>query len=230
MQTAAADLDPIYSIGESAKLTGVGASTIYSWTRPWPSYRGKGALITPDGASGGKRPLLLSFCNVLEVSVLAGLRRKHQIEMTKVRRTLDYLQGVLHFDRPLLHATLHTDGRDVIVETLGTFAVASADGQQVMPWVLAQLQRVEIDDERGVRYFPATRWGRSPAQDPPREIVVNTAINFGRPSIVGTRISTVLVADLLRAGERPSAIATEFGISTRQIQEAARLEGVKPAA
>ena len=80
------------------------------------------------------------------------------------------------------------------------------------------LQRIEWDEESGlpVRLYPNVA-GRDPSK---RSIVIDPRIAFGRPTIVGTGLSTWAVADRVEAGEPPGEVAADYGLTEEELYDA----------
>ena len=75
---------PAYTITEAAHYMNMPRAT----TRYWASGQGMyPSLIT----AAGRHPTLLSFLNLVELHVLAAIRREHTLPMPKVRAAIDWL-------------------------------------------------------------------------------------------------------------------------------------------
>ena len=171
----------------------------------------------------------VSFRNVVELHVLAALRRKHKIDMPVVRRAIIYLSKRLGIPRPLADQQMLTDGKDLFVEQLGKVVNISRDGQLEMR-SLMEVYLLRIERDRAglpVRLFPFTRLR---IEDSPRLIVLNPHVQFGRPCIEGTGIPTSVIAERYRAGESFEALAEDYGQPSPSIQEAIRFEFITAAA
>ena len=66
-----------------------------------------------------KSPVALSFINLIEAHVLAAIRRKHRIDMPRVRRTIGFLKKAFGSKHPLADHKFETNGVDLFVETFG---------------------------------------------------------------------------------------------------------------
>jgi uncharacterized protein (DUF433 family) len=171
---------------------------------------------------------LFSFVNLLELHVLGALRQEHSVEMKKIRRAIEWLQGHLKTPHPLIDEEMQTDGTDVFIEKYGSLINASANGQLAMKALLqAHLKRIERDKHGiAIRLFPFTRPVKdaSAAEKVPRLISIDPAIAFGRPAIAGSRVPTAEIFERFRAGEAIEAIADDFRRTTEEIAEAIRCE------
>ena len=55
-------------------------------------------------------------------------------------------------------------------------------------------------------------------------IVISPTVGFGKPVIAGTGISTAVVVSRFNARESIGDLATEYGVTPKQIEEAIRWE------
>ena len=76
---------PAYSISEVAHYLTVPDATIRYWATGQDNYE-------PLIEIPANRPALLSFINLVELHVLAAIRRKHTVPMPKVRAAIEYLK------------------------------------------------------------------------------------------------------------------------------------------
>jgi uncharacterized protein (DUF433 family) len=220
---------PVYSIGEAAHYLSIPVNTVRSWVagRSFPARGGRKrspALVAPaDPASHS-----LSFINLLELHVLAAIRRHHEIEMPKVRKALSHLETRLRSQHPLVDRDMLTDGTDLFAEQLGSLVNLSRDGQLGIREVLnAHLRRIERDAHGlAIRLYPFTRPGGLTA---PKFVVIDPRMAFGRPVISGSRIPTTDVFERFKAGDSLEELVSEYGRKTEEIQEAIRYEAERAA-
>ena len=180
---------PLYSIPECARYLGLPVSTVRGWiAAPNPDREDDGRrLVKPAGSD----PTALSFTNLVELHVLALLRRKNKVPLLEVRTRIDGLKRSGKSETPLASREL---------------LALSGD------------QRVELDhDGLPRRYFPFTR---GYGEDDPKLIVINPRVRFGRPVIDGSGVSTSAVARFSRGGETVEELADEYRLRPEQIQEA----------
>src|SRR5437773_4779160 len=157
-----------------------------------------------------KSPVALSFINLIEAHVLAAIRRKHRIDMPRVRRTIGFLKKAFGSKHPLADHKFETDGVDLFVEHLGEFISASEGGQIAVKDLLkAHLRRIERDDKGfPLRLYPFTRIDEA---EQPKNIVIDPYISFGKAVITGTGVSTELVAERFKAGDSADELAQAYG-------------------
>lgn len=74
---------PAYGIAEAAGYLRLPKSTLRAWTMGQRDFR---PVIEIADRAGRK----LSFLNLVEAFLLAGIRREHTVPLPKVRKALDY--------------------------------------------------------------------------------------------------------------------------------------------
>lgn len=100
---------PAYGLAEAAAYLRLPKSTLRAWMLGQQRFRA--VINIADRA--GKR---LSFINLVEAFVLAGIRREHSIPLPKVRNAVEYLRRSFKTRRPLAQEQFETDGVDLFVE------------------------------------------------------------------------------------------------------------------
>lgn len=207
---------PAYTVPEAAHYLGLPKSTVRYWSAGRDSYK---ALI----ATAQKRPVVLSFLNLVELHLLAAIRRKHAVSMPSVRRSIGYLKKRYSSSHPLLAKELETDGLDIFIRNYGQLINISQDGQTAMRHVMeAALKRIERDNNNiPIKLYPFTR---AQIEDAPSVIMIDPAISGGRPVIAGTGLATEIIAERYKAGESIHALAYDYGRKEAEIEEAIRCE------
>ena len=217
---------PSYSVSDAARYLRIPASTIRSWTIGY-SYPVK------DGSSFfhplinlhevKKRPLLLSFTNLVEVHVLRAIRVGHKLKLNKVREALDFIDERFKIPHPLANEDFRTNGVDLFIERYGELINASSGGKKELKEALnAHLERIEPDDTGlAIKLYPFTR---SSEVDNPRLVVIDPRIAFGRLTIAGTGIATNVLKERYKAGESMEELAFDYDCDRLSIEEAIRCE------
>jgi len=182
------------------------------------------------------RPLL-SFLNLVEVHVLLGIRRIHNVQFRRVRASLEYLEAVFPGEKnPLATEEFWTDKFDLFIRKAGGLICTSQRGQLVIEEAVKQyLYRIDRDlDRRPLRVYPFSKeifFTTEDRRDPsvleaqPKTIEIDPLVSFGRPTLAGTGIPTNVIAGRFAAGEETGPIARDYGIEEAQIKEALRYEG-----
>lgn len=205
-----------YTIREAASLAGVSPSTLGTWTREraLTTRRGKrlspAIIVTPE-------PRFLSFTNMVEAHVLAGLRKIRNIQLEKIRIAVRFVDKHFGIKHALAHEVFKTDGVDLFIEHLDVILNASLDGQSVLQGLLSDhLERVEYDHGRAIRLFPLHRQGA------PRTIVVDPRRAFGRPVLAGTSVPIVDIASRFKCGDSEQQLAADYNVTVPEIMEVIR--------
>lgn len=215
---------PAFALAEAAHYLRIPLATLRSWVRGryYPTERGrkffKPIIELPDPTL-----LSLSFVNVVEAHVLDAIRREHNIPLPDVRVALDYVRKQFGSPHPLADHKFQTDGAALFVLRFGALIAVSEAGQLAMREMLAaHLRRVEHDATgMAARLYPFTRKRQL---DEPKVIVIDPRISFGRPTIVGTGVTTAIIAERYKAGESVDELAQDYGCQRGQVEEAVRCE------
>jgi uncharacterized protein (DUF433 family) len=166
---------------------------------------------------------LLSYLNLVEAFMLSSLRRKHLIDLYKIRAAIDSLRERFNSAHPLAEHEFQTNGVDLFVEEYGQLINVGSGGQLAMREVLeAYLTRVEHDPSgRAAKLYPFIRLTGT---DQPRNVVINPYVSFGKPVIAGTGLPTRVVAERFKAGDTIPQIAANYGRKEEEIDDALRYE------
>jgi uncharacterized protein (DUF433 family) len=155
-----------------------------------------------------------SFSDLISLFVVRELRREG-VKPRTIREAEQHLRSVWQTDRPFVHDTIQTDGRDVFADgarITGQVEAASKQGQQVMLEVVKDMLR-----DVGYVDGAARTWM------PDAHVVLDPAIQFGEPVLRGTRLLTVVVAEVASARDTDIA-ADRFRISREQADAAVAFE------
>jgi len=206
---------PIYGLTEAAQYLRVPLNTLAYWVRG-------GDSVPPIIELAASSPSRLSFANLLECHVLSSMRAVYDVRLPKVRRALATLAKYVKHRHPLIDQVFRTDRRDLFIEHLGDIVNLSRGGQlEIRGMMDLYLERVERDPKGLFKLYPFVMERK---QSEPKLIQINPAVGFGKPVISGTGISTTVVASRFNARESIEDLASEYGVTSRQIEEAIRWE------
>jgi uncharacterized protein (DUF433 family) len=206
---------PRYGASEAAHYLALPKSTVRAWTLGQAGRMNR--VIRP----ATRAPLMLSFWNLVEVYVLASMRRRHGLKMRKVRGALAYVSRELGKERPLIEQAFLTDGVDLFIERYAELVNTSKPQQRILKSMLeGSLQRIARDD-RGValKLYP---WLNEP--DEPKYLELDVRRAGGRLVIARTGIPTDIVAGRFRAGESVADLAGDYNLDRSQVEAALRWE------
>lgn len=212
--------EPAYGMSEAAVYLRVPYNTLRYWLT---GFKKMPAIVLPVETG----PVRLSFFNLLESHMLAGMRKLYDLQLPKVRRALREIGERDRKPHPLVTEAFFTDHKDLFIERLGEMVNVSRYGQMGLNFYHMHLERVEVDPNGMFRFFPFVS---QPGPLEPRFIEINPMIGFGKPVIAGTGISTAIIASRFNARESIADLAAEYGCPSQQIEEAIRWERALPIA
>src|SRR5574341_1139838 len=154
---------PCYSVSEAAFYLRLPVSTLRAWV-------GRRHGFEPLIVIAQDKPPSLSFVNLVEAYVLAAIRRKYIISMTKVRRAIEYISEKFHSEHPLADKVFETDGLNLFVREYGTLINITREEQIELEEIVKQyLKRIERDPKGlPIKLYPFSGTGRP---DEPRLII-----------------------------------------------------------
>jgi uncharacterized protein (DUF433 family) len=210
---------PAYAIAEAAAYLRLPKSTLRAWVLGQEQFRP--VINIADRA--GKR---LSFINLVEAFVLAGIRRKHSIPLPKVRKAVEYLRRTFKTPRPLAAVQFETDGVDLFVRRFGALIGATQEGQIQMGEVIRDRLRLVRRDTHGlpekIVLFPAPVLPSARARG--GDVVIDPRYSFGRPVLDGYGVRTAILAERFYAGETVEVLVKDYGVPSEAVQNALRCE------
>ncbi|HLZ52350.1 MAG TPA: DUF433 domain-containing protein [Candidatus Acidoferrum sp.] len=211
--------EPAYGLSEAAVYLKVPCTTL----RYWLTGFGKQFPIIQPLESA---PTRLSFLNLLECHVLAGMRKVYDLKLPRVRSALRKVSEQFPQSHPLISEVFLTDRKDLFIERMGQIVNVSRHQDQLsLDFYRMHLERVEVDPKGLFRFFPFVV---EPRSTEPKIIEINPLVGFGKPVIAGSAISTAIIASRFNARESITSLAEEYGCTTQQIEEAIRWEGALP--
>ena len=212
---------PAYGITEAAGYLRLPKSTLRAWVLGQQRFR----AVINIADRVGKR---LSFINLVEAFVLAGIRREHSIPLPKVRNAVAYLGRTFKTRRPLAEEQFETDGVDLFVEKFGALIGATQEGQiQMREIIRDRLKRVRRDPQglpEKIVLFRAPVLAGTRASDTAGDVVIDPRFSFGRPVLDGYGLRTAILAERFYSGESVEALAKDYGVPSEVVQNALRSE------
>jgi len=206
---------PAYTISEAAGYLRLPKSTLRAWLLGQQHFRS--VIEIAD-----RRDKRLSFIDLVEAFVLAGIRREHSIPLPKVRKAVEYLRRTFHTRRPLAEENFETDGVDLFVEKFGALIGATQEGQLQMREIIRDRLKRVLRDPQGVPEkivpFPVREAAAK------GDVVIDPRLSFGRPVLDGYGLRTAIVAERFQAGEKIEELARDYGVPSEAIENAIRCE------
>jgi uncharacterized protein (DUF433 family) len=199
---------PIYTFADASRYLDIPATTVRYWA--------KGGIYTREEERRIFAPILmsgsseepfegLSFLNLTELFVLKALRRKHNVQLRKIRWALEFAERELGIDRLLL-SDLHTYGGNVFIKHYGDM-INLPGGQITLEKILDRyLKRVDRD----ARKVPITLYPIIEDLGDERPVSIDPRVLFGKPTVTGTGIHTAVIAERYRSGEGIEQLASDY--------------------
>jgi uncharacterized protein (DUF433 family) len=209
-----------YGLAEAAVYLKVPYQTLRYWLM---GFNKRPPIVMPAETD----PVRLSFLNLLECHVLAGMRKMYDLKLPRVRSALKKISEDFPQPHPLISEVFLTNRKDLFVEKLGRIINVSQHGQMGLNFYHFYLERVQVDPQGLFRFFPFVV---QPGPSEPKTIEINPMVGFGKPVIAGTAISTAIIASRFNARESITDLAAEYECTSQQVEEAIRWERRLPVA
>jgi uncharacterized protein (DUF433 family) len=213
---------PLYSAAEAARYLHLPVSTVRAWVfgqgyRVKDDHRQFKAVINTVDPKTRR----LSFLNLVELLVLAAIRRKHQVPLPKVRSAVEYLRKRFPSKHPLADHRFQTDRVDLFVEKFGELINLSRDGQLVMKVLIQQYLELVERDASGVPFKLHLPRASEPSK-PIAAVVIDPRFGFGRPVLDGIGIRTEVIVERFQAGESIASLADDYNLSAETVEDILR--------
>lgn len=201
----------VYHLSEAAKYTGVPTATLRSWFKVRSDGQGVGPIFDSD-FDPVDDDFAISFLNLMEAYV-ARFFKKEGVGPATIRRAREILRDELHTGHPFAHADLRTDGIRIIQKIKNRDLIDVISKQHFFGQM--NLGRV--------KYSEATRlaevWWIA------RGIVIDPQINYGKPVIENSGVSTLVVARQYHANRKNAALVAKlFKVTKIGVTQAYRFE------
>lgn len=216
---------PAYTSADAARFLRLPVSTVRAWCFG-QRYRvgNEQRPFRPVVDAADKQRRLLSFLNLVELLVLAAVRRKHAVSMRSVRSAVDYLRRKHPSSHPLADHQFQTNGVDLFVEKYGEIVNISRDGQLEMRDLIRAWLSLVDRDAQGIPvrlHLPGADLRRgAPVTS---GIVIDPRFGFGRPVVLDKGIRTDVVVERFHAGESIAALSEDYGIDVKLIEASVRV-------
>lgn len=204
---------PAYSGPQASHYVGVPYQTLRGW-------------IGSDGLIATPQPNVLSFNNLAEAHILKAMRKTHGLSLQGIRKALAELAQIRQTNHPLLDESFETDGINLCTRDDDRVINLSKRGQQEFrEFVALYLQRIKRDAQ-GVATHLYPFVARDDASEP-EYISISPTVSFGRPVLVGTGISTSVIAGRFAARDSVADLAREYQVDSKVLEDAIRWEMLK---
>ncbi len=204
---------PRYSISEAALYVRIPATTLHAWTQGQDYIASTGVHRTfkPLIELADKSHKLLSFYNLVEAHILRSTTNRG-IPFKNIRKALNYVHETIPGKHPLLAHEFEISGKELFIRHLGDTINATRHGQLAMRVVLEQYLKLIPRDAYGLpmRVFPIDS----------KRIEIDPLFSSGKPVVKNRGITAAVLSGRNRSGESISQIATDYGLTEIEVQEA----------
>ena len=225
---------PLYTVAEAARVIGVPATTLATWTKGYERARPAGrpivgqAVVAAFPATGAAPSI--PFVGLAEGLVLAAARRAG-VPMQRVRPALAALEREIGVSHALASSRLYTDGAEMLFEfgknessdlDLIEQLVVVSNGQRVFVEVVSEyLRRIEYvaDGYAGLIHVPGYR----------TDVVCDPHRSFGRAIFARGAARVDDVISRFQTGETIEELTEEFGVGSADIEDALRVASRRAA-
>ncbi|NQW17978.1 MAG: DUF433 domain-containing protein [Chloroflexi bacterium] len=206
---------PMYSFGEAARLAQVSSSTVRNWLF---GYTSGDRQIEPL-FNGPSDIAMVSFLQLIEITVAARFRKVGHVSFAVVRRAYENAQETYDIDYPFAHLRLETMGGHIVQRLRGGDKGASLQAvdqptQWSLPGLLAEVvDQLDYEREFAIRWHPA---GKS------IPIVVDPLISSGVPVFEGRGVTITAIRKRWKAGQSIDFIAQDFKLEPKLVETTLR--------
>lgn len=214
---------PLYTIAEAASYLVVPRSTFETWVRGYERHQGKRhtrsePIVTSFRRSG--RGAEIPFIGLAEGMVGAAFRRSG-VSMQHIRRALLSIRDEIGLEHALASKGLYTDGAQILYD----FATKEGEEKLAGLTVVVSRQRVfapVIKDYLKRITYAGDGWAQRMKLPISDRLLVDPKRAFGQPIFVdgGVRLEDVL--DRFKAGDSMRAVAHDFGVPVKDVEEVIR--------
>ena len=194
----------VYTVSEAASYAGIPVQTARSWFLGRSDGGGKGPIFNSEyeRVNGHYE---LGFLNLIEAHV-ARRFREEGVKNSVIRRAHEILKRELDLPHPFARADLATDGKSVIMEKGDEDLIDVISRQHFFPKM--KLGKIAYSELTKL----AESWNIADG------VVIASAVNFGKPVVKGTGVSTRLVADQYVANRRNAElVARMFRVDSNDV-------------
>jgi uncharacterized protein (DUF433 family) len=199
----------VYDAREVTHLLGrVHVEQVIRWSVK--DAKGRPAMVTPTHGRA------FAFVDLVSLAVVAELVAR-DVPESEVRTGIEFLRKWYGFSRPLAHErvlrSVATSGRAFIARFDSAWVDVGKGGQGALDEIVGIYLRRISYDSNGV----AVRWQPTP------DVTVDPRIQAGTPCVLGTRVPTSAIVELLRTTSAQE-IAEDYDLTIEQVQAAAEFE------
>lgn len=214
-----AKLLPVYPLAQVARIVGCNAGTLRVWMRGRNYVSGGERRRTKPMFGNSSHPRsALTFLDLVEAHMLNLVRKGYGIPMKNFRAAMEYLHetsGDTHF---LAHQDFVHDKRHLYLKADKRLISLSERGQHVDTVIISDgLQQLMYgEDGYADRFFPLIGGKQQQA------VMINPAIGYGQPTLTRLGVNISAITSRFDAGEHLADLASDYGATSEELEEALR--------
>jgi uncharacterized protein (DUF433 family) len=213
----------LYTPAEASRLLRIPSSTLRRWVEGYsfPLARATKtfmpALVAPALPRLG-RTFTLTFLDLVQLRVVKALRDE-DVALQQIRVAGEQAMSLFRVSHPFASVHFKTDGRRVYAEVPGAdnellIELRHPDRVASRPVLKESLREISHARSYGAL---ADRWY---AAGPEGGVVIDPRIAFGKPVVDRANVPTEVIRDQARAARNLEAVASWYGLTTKQVRNA----------
>lgn len=197
----------VFTLSDVSEILRIDYRRVYDW---WKKYWS----TTKNTSVQFPKEIRLDFNNLVEFLVLKSLVDAG-VRPGKIFTAHDVLAGLLSTNTPFAKKSvldaIKTDGKQLYFEMKDQILSLDSSGQFNLSIIQAYIDNIEFLDGIADRFWPL---GRASS------VVIDPKIQFGQPTVSGTRIQSEVLYKMHEAGESPGKIAFMYDLRIEQVKDA----------
>ena len=197
----------LYTISEAARLIGEPVQRVRAWLKNYWAEEGYGKL--------GDVPTL-NFSTLIELKTFVQLRVAG-VSARDIQRARKELQLIVDDEHPFANRAvlegLATDEKKKVSIRLDENYLSLDGKRQFQLGIIEEfMDNLDFGDNGQARRYTPPKGNGS--------IVLDPKINFGAPSVAGTRIEASVLHGMRMAGDSVQLLASLYGLTRKQVEDA----------
>jgi uncharacterized protein (DUF433 family) len=212
-------LTPVYPLAQVARIIGCNAGTLRAWMRGRPYVSGGEKRRTKPMFGNSSNPrAALTFLDLVEAHMLHLVRKGYGIPMKNFRAAMEYLRGIGGDTHFLAHQDFVHDKRHLYLKADKRLISLSERGQHVNTVVISDglKQLMYGEDGYADRFFPLIGGKQQ------QVVMINPVIGYGQPTITRLGVNISAISNRFEAGEHLADLASDYGATNEELEEALR--------
>lgn len=214
----------IYTISEASHLTGIKRETIRRWVAGYTrKNQTNQKFVTPVVSRDYaifKDKIALSFLDLIELQFIQAFRN-HNLKWSVIRKAAESAEKILESPHPFATRKLYTDTKTILLkiadESKEISLIDLVHSQYEMDELVAPFlfECLDFTDDTVSRWWPLGK---------DHQIVIDPALNFGKPVIFPLNIPTETLYSAYRADQSTAIVADWYEIDESLVIKAIEFE------